>query len=626
MNVRVKRLKLSEADLQEVLQQERQQPVVEEILVSSEEEQRGRKRKRTAKPEYKYDSEESDGKAGSPDSDYQAEEGLGEEMEDDDVAEISEISEEEDEPPRKRSRRSRREREGSSEEEVQPRRGTRKRKERRLAESESEEEVQCKQGTKKRVERKRRVVEAASDDSSDYQGPTASPPPRGKNKKSKKKAAMGSTTGRARAKVQYVQTSSEEEEEAEMTAGERAAARAAAQVEGDGVDRVCDHREGRAGATGDRTKYHVVQEQGDPNTGEEAEEERETQYLIKWQGRSHLHNTWQSEQSMELLATERGKTDPKARTNFLRKLVNYQNSLAEYKTWKKRASQEDVEYAEIDIEHGKQMLTHYREIDRIFSRKRNEEDTGYEVYCKWRDLPYLDATWEEEDFIKKYYKVEYDTFKKRKKAKADPKDYKASMKSVKKKFTRMEEQPDYLGSEELRLRDYQLDGVNFVLNAWHRGRSLILADEMGLGKTIQTISFFQYIFHNYLFKGPMLVCVPLSTMPAWQKEFGQWAPNINTITYTGDARSRQIIREFECENENGEISFNAILTSYEMVWKDRTFFEDIVWSNIVVDEAHRLKNEGSLLYKGQDINIECHKSNQSFFRVKENIFCDYRIV
>ena len=458
-------------------------------------------------------------------------------------------------------------------------------------------------------------MEAESDNSSDYQGHATYPPPRDKSKKSKKKAALGSTTGRARAKVQYVQTSSEEEE-AEMTAGERAAARAAAQVEGDGVDRVCDHREGRAGATGERTKYHVVQEQGDPNTGEEAGEERETQYLIKWQGRSHIHNTWESEQSMELLATERGKTDPKARTNFLRKLINYQNSLAEYKTWKKRASQEDVEYAEIDIEHGKQMLTYYREIDRIFSRKRNEEDTGYEVYCKWRDLPYLEATWEEEDFIKKYYKVEYDTFKKRKKAKADPKDYKASMKSVKKKFTRMEEQPDYLGSEELRLRDYQLDGVNFVLNAWHRGRSLILADEMGLGKTIQTISFLQYIFHNYLFKGPMLVCVPLSTMTAWQKEFGQWAPNINTITYTGDARSRQIIREFECENEHGEISFNAILTSYEMVWKDRTFFEDIVWSNIVVDEAHRLKNEGSLLYKGQDINIECHKKSQSIFRVR----------
>ena len=34
-----------------------------------------------------------------------------------------------------------------------------------------------------------------------------------------------------------------------------------------------------------------------------------------------------------------------------------------------------------------------------------------------------------------------------------------------------------------------------------------------------------------------------------------------------------------------------------MVCKDRNFFEDIVWSNVVVDEAHRLKSDDSLLYQ-----------------------------
>ena len=120
---------------------------------------------------------------------------------------------------------------------------------------------------------------------------------------------------------------------------------------------------------------------------------------------------------------------------------------------------------------------------------------------------------------------------------------------------------------------------------------------MGLGKTIQTICFLKYLFHNYSFKGPMLVCVPLSTVAAWQKEFSQWAPDMNTVTYLGDSRSRDIIRQFECENEEGELSFNVLLASYEMVCRDRTFFQDLIWSNIVVDEAHRLKNEDSLLYK-----------------------------
>ena len=95
----------------------------------------------------------------------------------------------------------------------------------------------------------------------------------------------------------------------------------------------------------------------------------------------------------------------------------------------------------------------------------------------------------------------------------------------------------------------------------------------------------------------MLVCVPLSTIAAWQKEFGMWAPDMNMVAYMGDANSRDIIREFECENSEGELTFNVVLTNYEMVSKDQAFFQSMVWSNIVIDEAHRLKNENSLLYK-----------------------------
>ena len=135
------------------------------------------------------------------------------------------------------------------------------------------------------------------------------------------------------------------------------------------------------------------------------------------------------------------------------------------------------------------------------------------------------------------------------------------------------------------------------MNAWAKGCSTILADEMGLGKTIQSITFLKYIFHNFAFKGPMLVVVPLSTMAAWQKEFAQWAPDMNMVCYIGDGKSRDVIRKFECENASGELTFNALLTNYEMVCKDQTFFQDIVWSNIVVDEAHRLKNKESVSSK-----------------------------
>ena len=90
-----------------------------------------------------------------------------------------------------------------------------------------------------------------------------------------------------------------------------------------------------------------------------------------------------------------------------------------------------------------------------------------------------------------------------------------------------------------------------------------------------------------MFKGPMLVVVPLSTMSAWQTEFSSWAPDMNVIAYTGSSSSREIIRQFELQNSSGELSFNVLLTSYEIVSKEKTYFQEVEWSNLVVDEGHR---------------------------------------
>ena len=35
------------------------------------------------------------------------------------------------------------------------------------------------------------------------------------------------------------------------------------------------------------------------------------------------------------------------------------------------------------------------------------------------------------------------------------------------------------------LREYQIEGVNWLLFSWYQRRNCILADEMGLGKTLQ---------------------------------------------------------------------------------------------------------------------------------------------
>lgn len=95
----------------------------------------------------------------------------------------------------------------------------------------------------------------------------------------------------------------------------------------------------------------------------------------------------------------------------------------------------------------------------------------------------------------------------------------------------------------MELRDYQLDGLNWLVHSWCKENSVILADEMGLGKTIQTICYLHYLFETYQLHGPFLVVVPLSTMAAWQLEFTRWAPQINVVTYVGDVSSRDIVRK-----------------------------------------------------------------------------------
>lgn len=50
----------------------------------------------------------------------------------------------------------------------------------------------------------------------------------------------------------------------------------------------------------------------------------------------------------------------------------------------------------------------------------------------------------------------------------------------------LQTQPEWLKAGTL--RDYQLEGLNWLVYSWAKGNNSILADEMGLGKTVQCVS------------------------------------------------------------------------------------------------------------------------------------------
>ncbi|CAG7941425.1 unnamed protein product [Penicillium olsonii] len=89
-------------------------------------------------------------------------------------------------------------------------------------------------------------------------------------------------------------------------------------------------------------------------------------------------------------------------------------------------------------------------------------------------------------------------------------------------------QPTMLNAQ---LKEYQLKGLNWLVNLYEQGINGILADEMGLGKTIQSISVMAYLaeFHNIW--GPFLVIAPASTLHNWQQEITRFVPNIKVLPY-----------------------------------------------------------------------------------------------
>lgn len=151
------------------------------------------------------------------------------------------------------------------------------------------------------------------------------------------------------------------------------------------------------------------------------------------------------------------------------------------------------------------------------------------------------------------------------------------------------ESPAFVQGGEM--RDYQVAGLNWLVSLHENGISGILADEMGLGKTLQTIAFLGYLRHFCGINGPHLITVPKSTLDNWNREFQRWTPEVDVLVLQGDKESRKDLVNDRLLNEK----FDVCVTSYEMILREKTHLKKFAWEYIIVDEAHRIKNEESSL-------------------------------
>ena len=155
---------------------------------------------------------------------------------------------------------------------------------------------------------------------------------------------------------------------------------------------------------------------------------------------------------------------------------------------------------------------------------------------------------------------------------------------------RLTTQPSIVSKVKGQMRDYQLEGLNWIVNLYIQGINGILADEMGLGKTLQTISVLAYLREFMGINGPHIVIVPKSTLGNWMKEFKVWCPSFNCLRFHGNKAERKIM----CKTIlNGD--FDVVVTTYEVVNSEKGTLQRINWCYMVIDEAHRIKNENATL-------------------------------
>ncbi|KAF2181790.1 helicase SWR1 [Zopfia rhizophila CBS 207.26] len=158
-------------------------------------------------------------------------------------------------------------------------------------------------------------------------------------------------------------------------------------------------------------------------------------------------------------------------------------------------------------------------------------------------------------------------------------------------------QPNLL---KCQLKEYQLKGLNWLVNLYEQGINGILADEMGLGKTVQSISVMAYLAEKYNIWGPFLVIAPASTLHNWQQEITRFVPDLTVLPYWGNAKDRKILRKFWDRKHitySKDSSFHVLVTSYQLVVQDAQYFQKIRWQYMILDEAQAIKSSQSSRWK-----------------------------
>jgi hypothetical protein len=156
----------------------------------------------------------------------------------------------------------------------------------------------------------------------------------------------------------------------------------------------------------------------------------------------------------------------------------------------------------------------------------------------------------------------------------------------------------YLNFSKLEYKQYQYDGVRWMLNNELMDepvcsvRGGFIADEMGLGKTIMMIAL---MLCN--FRSKTLIVVPPILIQQWYDTIFNTTKH-EPLIYHGKMK-KNISMEIINSHKIVITTYGAItLTVYDVINNETTLLHRIKWSRIIFDEAHHLRNSKTTIYNG----------------------------
>ncbi|KAH7377355.1 P-loop containing nucleoside triphosphate hydrolase protein [Pyrenochaeta sp. MPI-SDFR-AT-0127] len=169
------------------------------------------------------------------------------------------------------------------------------------------------------------------------------------------------------------------------------------------------------------------------------------------------------------------------------------------------------------------------------------------------------------------------------------------------------------------LRDYQVEGVQFLHERFVKQTGAILGDDMGLGKTIQIIAFLTAAFGKTAMKRDakcmrkirrfgdkrwyprILIVCPGTLMQNWEDELSKWGWWEVYRYHGSSAADRKGVLGAAAKG-----MLEIMITTYTTYRNHESEINTIDWDCIIADECHQIKSKNAEITKAMNkINALC---------------------